>query len=145
MVPWKRRLPWPMEGFDTGLAEVMERFLNPAEDWNEQEKFAPMANVAETETRYEVTLELPGMKPEELNVEFRNGELWVTGERKEEKEAKGKTFHRIERRHGEFKRGFALPAAINEEKVAAEYKDGILRITVPKVEAAMPKRVAVKT
>jgi HSP20 family protein len=134
-----------MKGFDNRLAEVMERFLNPAEDWNELEKFAPMANVAETETHYEVTIELPGMTPEEFNVELRNGELWVTGERKEEKDEKGKTFHRSERRHGEFKRVFVLPAAINEDKVAAEYKDGILRITVPKVEAAKPKRVAVKT
>jgi HSP20 family protein len=103
-----------------------------------------VCNLAETENHYEVTVELPGMKPEEFNVELRNGELWITGERKEEKEEKGKTWHRMERRYGEFRRVFRLPLAVEAEKVTAEYKEGILRIAVPKVAEAKPKRVEVK-
>jgi HSP20 family protein len=108
------------------------------------EKFAPKSNLAETEMGYEVTVELPGMKPEDFHVEFKGGELWITGEKKEEQVEKGKMFHRIERRYGEFRRVIRLPAAINEELVTAEYKDGVLRIAVPKIAEAKAKRVAVK-
>jgi HSP20 family protein len=134
-----------MEALHDELPAVMNRFLNPAEAWNEVEKFAPTANLAETETGYEVTLEIPGMKPEEFNVEFRHGDLWISGEKKEEKEEKGKTWHRVEHRYGEFRRGFRLPVAVNEEKVTAEYKEGVLRVAVPKIAEAKPKRVEVKT
>jgi HSP20 family protein len=132
-----------MEAFDEDLAGMMERFFDPAEAW-EIERFVPKANLAETDVGYEVTLELPGMKPEEFHVEFRNGDLWITGEKKEEKEEKGKTYHRVERSCGEFRRVFRLPAPVNEEMVIAEYKEGILRIAVPKVPEAKPKRVEVK-
>jgi HSP20 family protein len=134
-----------MEALHDDFPSVMNRLLAPVEAWNEVEKFAPTANLAETEAGYEVTLELPGMKPEELNVEFRNGELWISGEKKEEKEEKGKTFHRVERRYGEFRRVFSLPVAVDEEKVTAEYKEGILRVAVPKIAEVAPKRVEVKT
>jgi HSP20 family protein len=145
MIPFTRRLAWPVEAFEGEFANALERLFNPAEGFNGIEKFAPMCNLAETETNYEVTVELPGMKPEEFNVELHKGELWITGERKEEKEEKGKTYHRVERRYGEFRRVFKLPLAVDEEKVNAEYKEGILRVTVPKVAEAKPKRVEVKT
>jgi HSP20 family protein len=144
MIPFTRRLPWPVETFEGEFANALERLFNPEEVFNGIEKFAPVCNLAETENHYEVTVELPGMKPEEFNVELRNGELWITGERKEEKEEKGKTWHRMERRYGEFRRVFRLPLAVEAEKVTAEYKEGILRIAVPKVAEAKPKRVEVK-
>jgi HSP20 family protein len=122
----------------------MEKFFGE-EGWNGGiEKFIPRSNLAETEKGFEITVELPGMKPEEFNIEFRNGELWITGEKKEEKEEKGKTFHRVERHFGEFRRVFTLPAAVNEEMVEANYKEGVLHVTVPKAEEAKPKRIAVK-
>jgi HSP20 family protein len=107
------------------------------------EGFAPRTNVAETPEKLEVTVELPGMKPEEFHVEVHNHELWVTGEKKEEKEEKGKTFLRVERRHGEFKRIIPLPENVNVEKVVAEYKEGILRIAIPKTEEAKTKHIEV--
>jgi HSP20 family protein len=144
MVPWTRRLPRPLENFENEFAGMMERFFGPEEGFNGLEKFAPRSNLAETENGFEVTVELPGMKAEEFNVEFKNGELWITGEKKEEKEEKGKTWHRVERHYGEFRRIFALPAPVNEEKVVAEYKEGVLRVTVPKAEAVKPKKIEVK-
>jgi HSP20 family protein len=144
MIPFTRRLPWPVETLEGEFANALEKFFNPEEAFKGIEKFAPLCNLAETENLYEVTVELPGMKPEEFNVELRHGELWITGERKEEKEEKGKTWHRMERRYGEFRRVFRLPLAVEEEKVIAEYKEGILRVTVPKVAEAKPKRVEVK-
>ena len=144
LVPWTRRFDWPVEALDREFANAMERILNPVEGWKGMEKFSPRCNLAETEAHYEITVELPGMKPEEFNVEFKDGKLWITGERKEEQEEKGKTWHRVERRYGEFRRIFVLPLAVDEEKVAAEYREGILRITVPKIAKAAPRRVEVK-
>jgi HSP20 family protein len=125
---------------------LMERFFGPDENrWLGWPTSAPVANVAETEENVEVTVELPGMKPEEFTVELKNGELWISGERKAELEQKGKTFHRIERSYGEFRRVIPMPAAVNEEKIEAEYKEGLLRILVPKTEKSKPRHVKVKT
>jgi HSP20 family protein len=106
--------------------------------------FLPRADVVETENELEVTVDLPGMKPEEVNVEVKNGDLWITGKRAEEKEEKGKTYHRVERRYGEFRRVLSLPAAIDSDKVAAKYDNGVLKVTIPKMEEAKPKRIEVK-
>jgi HSP20 family protein len=106
--------------------------------------FAPV-NFAETETGYEVTVDLPGLKPEEVSVEFKDGHLWITGERKDETEDKGKTYHRIERRYGKFRRVIALGTEIESDKVDASYKEGVLTINVPKAEAVQPKRIEVKS
>jgi HSP20 family protein len=131
-----------MEAMENEFASAMERIFNP--DFNGLERFVPVSNLAETDVHYEVTVELPGMKPEDFKVELIDGELWVTGERKEETEKTDKTFHCIERKYGEFRRVFKLPAAVDVEHVTAEYKEGILRITVPKIAEAKPRRVEVK-
>jgi HSP20 family protein len=107
-------------------------------------KFLPEANMVETDKTVEVTVELPGMKPEEVKVEIKENALWVTGEKKEEKEEKGKTFHRIERRAGMFRRIFQLPVEVTEEKVDARFADGVLKITLPKAERVAPKQIEVK-
>jgi HSP20 family protein len=144
LVPRSERLPRPLVRFEREMENLMERLFNPDEGrW--LVGFVPSANVAETETAYEVTLELPGMKPEEFKVELKNGDLWVSGEKKEEKEEKGKSFHRIERSYGEFRRVIPLPGEVAEEKIAAEYKEGVLHILVPKTEKAKPRRVEVKS
>lgn len=106
--------------------------------------FSPLANVAETDGEYEIIVDLPGLKPDDFNVEMRNGDLWITGERREEHEEKQKNWHRIERRYGQFRRVIPLRQDVDPEKVNAEYRDGVLKITVPKVETAKPKRIAVK-
>jgi HSP20 family protein len=136
--PWRR---WERE-----LEDLMERFTGP--DFRlpfGEEEFAPRMNVAETDAQVEVTVDLPGMKPEEFNVELKNGELWVTGERKEEKEEKGKNVHRVERHYGAFRRVVTLPTPVDEKKVTADYHEGVLKITLPKSEAVKPKHIEVKT
>ena len=95
LVPRVERLPRPLVRFEREFENLMHGLLGPEErGW--LNGFVPAANIAETETGYEVTMELPGMKPEEFNVEFKNGQLWISGEKREEKEEKGKTFHRVE-------------------------------------------------
>lgn len=106
--------------------------------------FAPAANLAETEDGYEVTVDLPGMKADDLEIELKDGHLWITGSRGEEKTEEGKTFHRVERRSGTFRRVIALGGDVDGDKVEATYNDGVLAVTVPKAEAAKPKKIVVK-
>jgi len=126
------------------MDKMMEEFFGKAEPRWIAERFVPTANLVETENEFEVTLDLPGLKPEEVNVELREGALWITGERKEETEEKGKTFHRMERRYGAFRRVIPLPAAVEEEKVAAEFHHGVLTVKLPKCEEVKPKHIEVK-
>ena len=144
MVPWEVSGPRWFDDFRREMNQLMSDFLGSENGGEEARWFAPRTNVAETDKGYEVTLDLPGMKPEEFNVELKEGQLWVTGERKHEQEEKGKTYHRIERHYGQFRRIIPLDATVDAERVEADYKDGVLHVTVPKSEAARPKRIEVK-
>jgi HSP20 family protein len=144
LTPFVTRLPRLMD-FETDFPKwVAEVFGAEAGMFGREGKFLPEANLVETEKAVEVTVELPGMKPEDVKVEIREGTLLVTGEKMEEKEEKGKTFHRMERRAGMFRRAFALPVEVMEEKVDAKFAEGVLRITLPKAEKAAPKRIEIK-
>jgi HSP20 family protein len=122
----------------------MNRLFFDEEDFGNAVAFVPEANVLETDKAVEVTLELPGMKPEEIKVEMSDGRLSVSGEKREEKEEKGKTFHRVERRTGAFRRLIALPAVVDEAKIEATFADGVLRVALPKSVEAAPKAIPVK-
>jgi HSP20 family protein len=142
--PWDVRMPRWFEGLRRQMDDLLEDFFT-AEDGGRARMYAPRTNVAETEKDFEITVDLPGMKPEDFNVELREGHLWLTGHRKHEEEEKGKTYHRIERSYGEFRRAIPLGTDVDPDKVVAEYKDEVLKITVPKTEAAKPKKIKVKT
>lgn len=104
----------------------------------------PVVDIQETETEYLVNAELPEVRKEDVKVTVENGVLTVQGERKQEKEEKGKRFHRIERSYGTFLRTFTVPLDAEESKVAADFKDGILRVHLPKTEKPRPKAIEVK-
>jgi HSP20 family protein len=106
--------------------------------------FSPSADLAETEQAFEIRVDAPGMAAKDFDIEVNGNIATIRGERKEEKEEKGKTYHRIERRHGSFSRSMTLPCNVNEDEVAAEYTNGILTVTLPKREDAAPKKVSVK-
>ena len=92
----------------------------------------PAVDIQETEKEYVVKADLPDMKKENVKVEFEDGVLTLEGERALEKEENGKRYHKIERGFGKFVRRFALPTEIDETKVAAEFKDGVLNVHLPK-------------
>ena len=104
----------------------------------------PAVDVQETETEYLIKADLPEVKKEDVKVTVHDGVMTIEGERKLEKEEKGKKFHRIEREYGRFVRKFTLPDGADEAKVAAEFKDGVLNVRVPKSAIARPKTVEVK-
>lgn len=99
----------------------------------------PVVDIQETETEYLIKAELPEVKKEDVKVTLENGVLTLQGERKQEKEEKGKKFHRIERSYGTFLRTFSVPMDAEENKVAADFKDGILRVHLPKTVKPRPK------
>jgi HSP20 family protein len=143
MVPWTERLPRNFDQMRRDLDEFFGGFFGD-QDGGRGMVMAPRTNIAETEQAYEVTMDLPGLKPDELNVEICEGQLCVSGEHKEEKEEKGKTYHRIERQHGQFRRVIPLGAGVEGDKIDANYKDGVLSITVPKSKESLSRRIKVK-
>jgi HSP20 family protein len=107
-------------------------------------EWAPAVDVQETDSEYLIKADLPEVKKEDVRVELQDGMLCLRGERKQEKEEKGKKFHRIERAYGQFERRLALPSEVDAQKVSAEFKDGVLRVHLPKSASAKPKTVEVK-
>jgi len=106
--------------------------------------WTPSVDISETEGEYQIKAEIPDVKKEDVKVTLEDGVLTIQGERKHEKEEKGKKYHRIERSYGSFVRTFSLPDVIDEEKVKAEFKEGVLNLSLPKSEKAKPKAIDVK-
>jgi len=117
--------------------EVFGKELNPrTRGW------APAVNVAETRDEFTVTAELPGMKLENVSVDFTDGMLTIRGEKVDEHTAKedDRTIYMWERRFGSFQRTLPFPGGIDDKKIGAEFKDGVLTVHLPKVEEVKPKR-----
>jgi len=107
-------------------------------------EWAPLVDITEDEKEYVIKAELPEMKKDEVKVSVEDDVLSISGERKREKEEKGKKYHRVERSYGCFERSFTLPDDADGTKVNAEYKDGVLKVHLPKSEKAKPKAIEVK-
>ena len=106
--------------------------------------FMPAVDISETDTDFIVKADLPEVKREDIKVHVEEGMLAIEGERKQEKEEKGKRFHKIEREYGKFVRRFALPTEVDADKVHAEFKDGVLNVVLPKAPVTKPKMIDVK-
>ena len=106
--------------------------------------WAPSVDISETNEEFVVKAELPGINKEDVKVAVEDGVVRIQGERKQEKEEKDKKFHRIERSYGSFMRTFSLPSNVDEAKIQAQYKDGLLTLRLPKSPTAKPKSVDVK-
>lgn len=104
----------------------------------------PKINIHESAEAYHLEALLPGVKGEEIEMSFEDGSLSLSGERKEAVGGKGKTWHRRERGGGKFLRTIELPGEIDTEKISAEYKNGVLRVLLPKVEKAKLRVIPVK-
>jgi len=107
-------------------------------------EWAPLVDIVEDEKEYLIKADLPEIKKEEIKIAVQNEVLTITGERKYEKEEKGKKYHRVERAYGSFARSFSLPEDADATRVAAEFKDGVLKVHLPKSEKAKPKSIEVK-
>jgi len=128
-----------------GLSKEMDRFWNRFfEPWSFGEDMiqAPSIDLAETDSAVVVKADLPGLTDKDIEVTVTDDMLTIKGEKKSEKEEKGKHFHRIERRSGSFQRSVALPAPVNSEKAVAKFENGVLEIKLQKAEEARAKKIA---
>jgi len=107
-------------------------------------QWAPLVDIIEDDREYLVKAELPEVKRGDVHVAVENGTLTIRGERKFEKEEKDKRYHRLERGYGSFVRSFYLPDITDAGKVSAEFKDGVLKVHLPKSEMAKAKHIEVK-
>lgn len=106
--------------------------------------WVPAVDLAEKDDEYVAKVELPGVNKNDVKITLQDNILTIRGEKKDEKETKNSSFHRIERSYGAFQRSFALPTSVKNENVDAQYKDGILTISLPKAEEAKRKQIEVK-
>jgi HSP20 family protein len=148
LVTRRNRLPslWardPLAALREEMNALRTQFIGEGEGWL-SEGIVPALNVTETESAVEVRMDIPGIEAKDIDIQVVGNLLTIAGERKEEKEEKGKTFHRVECRSGSFSRAVTLPCSVTEDKVAAEYKDGVLKITMPKSEEAKAHKIKVK-
>lgn len=107
-------------------------------------RWCPAVDVTESEKELVVSADLPGIDPKQVEITVQENILTLSGERKAESESKDESYHRVERAYGSFTRSFVLPSTVDETKVSAEYKDGVLRVHLPKREEAKPRKIDVK-
>ena len=107
-------------------------------------EWSPLVDISEDEKEYLIKAELPEVKKEDVKVTLEEGVLTLQGERRLEKEEKGRKVHRIERSYGKFLRTFTVPRDVDEKKIVAEFKEGVLLVHVPKAEVFKPKAIEVK-
>jgi HSP20 family protein len=110
-----------------------------------RDTWMPALDVREADDRYEVTVDLPGLEPKDVNVTFEDGMLTISGKRQFESEDKGDTWHRLERGFGTFARSIRLPQTADTERIEAAFDKGVLTVTVPKTEQAKPKTIKVQS
>lgn len=106
--------------------------------------WSPAVDIYETENELVLKADIPDVDPKNVGIQLENGTLTLKGERKFEEQKNGKGFHRIERSYGSFVRAFSLPETVDGEKVKADYKGGVLTVTLPKKEVAKPKTINVE-
>lgn len=106
--------------------------------------WSPSVDIFETENELILKADLPDVKLEDIEVRVENQTLTLKGERKFEKDESNRGFHRIERQYGTFVRSFTVPSSVDAERVAAEYKNGVLTVRLPKKEAAKPRQVKIE-
>lgn len=112
------------------------------EDWVTG-SWAPAVDIHEHEGNLVLKAEIPGVDPKKVDIRLENNILTLSGERIFEGDVKRDNYHRVERSYGAFSRAFTLPSVVDQERIAAEYKDGILTLTLPKKEEAKPKQIAI--
>lgn len=147
--PLTRWSPWKeLEEMEKRLSTIFGRPQAGTTGENKEAisvtQWSPLVDITEDDKEYVVKAEIPEMKKEDIRINVHDDVLTVSGERKYEKEEKGKKFHRVERAYGSFMRSFTLPEDADGSKISAEYKDGMLKVHLPKSEQAKKKAIEVK-
>ena len=141
-----RQRPTDLVSLQRQMNDAFDRFLDFGNEDAQADEggWLPAVNVSETTDNLVIEAELPGMESKDIDISLLGDVLTIKGEKRHESEDKGQHWHRVERSHGRFTRSFRLPVAIAADKVAADYKNGVLRVTLPKSEHSKTRAVKVK-
>jgi len=140
-----RWTPGSMLGFRNEFDQLFDSFFNtPVKEETSITAFAPAVDIEEKEKEFRITAELPGLKKEEIKINIKDNLLTIFGEKNKGKKIEEKNYHRTERIYGSFQRTFRLPEYADQDNIAAEYKDGILNVSIPKLEESISKNVEIK-
>jgi HSP20 family protein len=154
LIPWKKqesniskseKQEWE-EFFDLQeeMNQIFENVLTPWQSKNfSTSNFRPEMDIRENEQEITITADLPGMDPDQINLKISGRNLTISGERATEKEEKGERFYRKERFYGSFQRSIPLPEAVDEEKIKADYQQGVLRVVLPKSTPSQQSRKSI--
>ena len=134
--------PFRTAGQDSEMSRMLTDLFGRSQESN-LTSWAPAVDIYENEHELVVKADLPDVKPEDLDIRVENNILTIRGERKFEKKVDEQNYLRVERSYGSFARSFALANTVNSEAIKAEYKDGVLTLTIPKREEAKPKQIKV--
>jgi HSP20 family protein len=143
--PFREFEPWPslLEGLLSHRGGRL--FDEVSRDWPRRGGVVPAMEITEADAQYTISVELPGVRKEDVHVELDGGELTIRGEKKSEREEKKERSRYVERSYGSFSRSFTLPANADAARLAASFKDGVLSISIPKSEESKPRAVAIKS
>jgi len=139
---------WPSDffGIQRDINRLFDNFFRGGVQGDEtfSSYWTPAVDIAEQENEYLVKMELPGVNKEDVKISLESNILTIRGEKKQEKEEKNKSLHRVERSYGSFQRSFTLPTSVKSDKIDAFFEGGVLSVTLPKMEEAKPKQIEVK-
>ncbi len=135
--------PRPSESFQT-LRRLSNMLDEAFEGGAITSAWHPAVDVFEGKDAVKIVAELPGVKAEDVKLSLENNLLTIRGEKKQEAEVRNERVHRYERSYGTFERAFVLPSTVDGEEISAEYRDGILTVSVPKSERARPREIPVR-
>src|SRR6266403_97037 len=135
--------PFRTNSFQEQFNRLFSEAFDRSSDESSITTWAPAVDIFETEHELVVKADLPDIKPEELDIRVENNILTIRGERKFEKQVNENNYLRVERAYGSFSRSFSLANTVNSDAIKAEYKDGVLTLTIPKREEAKPKQIKV--
>ena len=127
--------------FDSLLGRTVGTILRT----NNADRFAPTLDILESPEAYEIHVDLPGVKPDDVKVEMHEGRLVISGKRSTGVDQKDKNFHRVERVSGSFSRVIALPSEVDNEKIDASYEHGVLKVLLPKAVKQQPRKIEIRT
>ena len=122
------------------FSSMLDRFFNESVNSRNFSGFTPHVDACETEKSFEIEISLPGVKKEDISIDFQEGKLTITGERKLEKKEDGRRYHMLETQYGSFSRSFYLPDKVNPDQISASFENGVLLVNVPKDEQKTMKR-----
>jgi HSP20 family protein len=139
-----RWTPRNVLGLRNDFDRFFDSFFNLSDEETSLTAFTPAVDIEEKDKEFQITVELPGVKKENVNLNVKDNMLTISGEKNQEKKVDKENYHRTERSYGSFQRSFRLPDYSDQANISAEFTDGVLVVTVPKLKESIAKSVDIK-